>query len=158
MFLRAFIAFLLLPGLVAGIVPFVLSLFDPFQGDGNLYGLVILGVGISILLWCVRDFYVSGKGTLAPWDPPKKLVIVGLYRYVRNPMYVGVLFILFGWIIVTASPMIFGFTVILSLAFHIRVVASEEPWAKVTFGYTWLDYKNNVSRWLPRLKGYYPNK
>lgn len=80
-----------------------------------------------------------------------------LKAHVRNPMYVGVLFILLGWIIVTASPMIFGFTLILSLAFHIRVVVSEEPWAEMTFGSEWLDYKNNVPRWLPRLKGYYHN-
>ena len=158
MFLRALLAFLVLPGMAAGVVPLVVSLFDPFKGDGNLFGLVMLGIGLSILLWCVRDFYMSGKGTLAPWDPPKKLVIVGLYRYVRNPMYVGVLFILLGWIIVTASPMVFGFTLILSFAFHIRVITSEEPWAEVTFGNEWLDYKDNVPRWLPRFRGYCPNK
>lgn len=156
MFPRAFFAFVALPGMAAGVVPLVLFLCDPFKGDGNLSGVVMLGIGLSILLWCVRDFYVSGKGTLAPWDPPKKLVIVGLYRYVRNPMYVGVLFMLLGWIIVTASPMVFGFTLILSLAFHIRVITSEEPWAEMTFGSEWLDYKNNVPRWLPRLGGYYP--
>ena len=158
MFLRAFLAFLVLPGMAAGVVPLALSLFDPFKGDGNLFGLIMIGIGFSILLWCVLDFYVSGKGTLAPWDPPKKLVIVGLYRHVRNPMYVGVLFILLGWIIVTASPMVFGFTLILSIAFHFRVVTSEEPWAEMTFGYEWLGYKNNVPRWLPRLRGYDPNK
>ena len=76
MFLRSFLAFLVLPGMAAGVVPLVLSLFDPFKGDGNLFGLVMLGIGLSILLWCVRDFYMSGKGTLAPWDPPKNLVIV----------------------------------------------------------------------------------
>jgi len=156
MFLRAFLAFLVLPGMAAGVVPLVLFLFDPFKGAGNLFGLVLLGIGLFILLWCVRDFYVSGKGTLAPWDPPRQLVIVGLYRYVRNPMYVGVLFILLGWIIVTASPMVIGFALILSLAFHIRVVTSEEPWAEMIFGSEWLDYKNNVPRWLPRFKGYYP--
>ena len=158
MFLRAFLAFLVLPGMAAGVVPLVLALFDPFKGDGYLFGLVMFGIGLSILLWCVRDFCVSGKGTLAPWDPPKNLVIVGLYRYLRNPMYVGVLFILLGWTIVTASPMVFGFTLILSLAFHIRVVTSEEPWAEMTFGSEWLDYKNNVPRWLPRLRAYCPNK
>jgi protein-S-isoprenylcysteine O-methyltransferase Ste14 len=158
MVLRALFAFLVLPFMAAGVVPFVLSLLDPFKGDGHPVGLVLSGAGLSILLWCVRDFYVSGKGTLAPWDPPKRLVIVGLYRYVRNPMYVGVLFILSGWVIVTASPMVFGFTLIALSAFHIRVVTSEEPWAKATFGSEWLDYKKNVPRWLPRLTGYCPDK
>ena len=154
MFLRACVAFLVLPGMAAGVVPLILSLVDPFKGEGNVSGLVMVGMGLFILLWCVRDFYVSGKGTLAPWDPPTNLVIVGLYRYVRNPMYVGVLFILLGWILVTASPMVFGFTLILLLAFHIRVTTSEEPWAERTFGSKWFDYKTNVPRWVPRLRGY----
>ena len=141
MFLRAFLAFLVLPGMAAGVVPFVLFWLDPFKGNGNLSGLVVSGFGLSILLWCARDFYLSGKGTLAPWDPPKKLVIVGLYRHVRNPMYVGVIFILAGWIIVTASPFILGFTLLLSLAFHLRVVLSEEPWAEATFSREWFEYK-----------------
>jgi len=158
MFLRAFLAFLVLPGMAAGVAPVVLSLFDPFKGEGSLLGLVMSGIGLSILLLCVRDFFVSGKGTLAPWDPPENLVVVGLYRYVRNPMYVGVLFILSGWIIVTASPLVLGFTLTLSVAFHIRVVTSEEPRAEMTFGSEWLDYKNNVPRWLPRSRGYYPDK
>ena len=157
MFLGAFIAFLLLPGIIREFIPLLLFLYDPFKGDGNISGLVILGVGLSILMWCVRDFYVSGKGTLAPWDPPQKLVIVGLYRYARNPMYIGVLIILTGWIIVSASPMVLGFAIVLSFAFHIRVIVSEEPWAEKTFGSGWLDYKRNVPRWLPRLRCYYPD-
>ena len=56
-----------------------------------------------MLLWCVRDFYVSGRGTLAPLDPPKRVVIVGLYRFVRNPMYVAVLTILVGWALLYGS-------------------------------------------------------
>jgi len=156
MFLRVLVAFLVLPGMAAGVIPFVLSTFDPFKGDGNMLGLVVLVLGFSILMWCVRDFYVSGKGTLAPWDPPEKIVIIGLYRYVRNPMYVGVLFILLGWAIVAASPLVFGYALILYMAFHIRVIISEEPWAERTFGSEWIAYKSNVPRWLPRFKGYNP--
>ena len=89
MFLRALLAFLMVPVVVAGIVPFTLALYDPFKGTGSLAGGLLLAIGLAILLWCVRDFYVSGKGTLAPWDPPKHLVTVGLYRYVRNPNVCG---------------------------------------------------------------------
>jgi protein-S-isoprenylcysteine O-methyltransferase Ste14 len=156
MFLRALLAFLMVPVVVTGIMPFILSLYDPYKGQGNLSGLIPLAVGLVILLWCVRDFYVSGKGTLAPWDPPKHLVTVGLYRYVRNPMYVGVLFILLGWTISTASPLIFGFTLFLFIAFYLRVKTHEEPWAEKMFGTEWEKYKNNVPRWLPQTKGYYP--
>ncbi len=156
MLLRALLAFLMIPVVVTGIVPFILSIYDPYKGQGNLSGLVILSFGLVILLCCVRDFYVSGKGTLAPWDPPKHLVTVGLYRYVRNPMYVGVFFILLGWAISTASPLIFGFTVCLFIGFYFRVKTHEEPWAEKMFGAEWQQYKSHVPRWLPQTKAYYP--
>jgi len=154
-FQRALLAFGVLPGMAAGVVPLLLSFWDPYSGDGHFFGFVVSGMEIFILLWCVRDFYTAGQGTLAPWDPPTKLVFIELYRYVRKPMYIRVLFILAGWIIITASPLIFIFTLILWFAFHIRVIASEEPWAEKTFGPEWLNYKNNVNRWLPRLKSYF---
>jgi len=158
MFFRALLAFLMVPVVVTGVVPFMLAANDPYKGAGNLSGLLLIGIGLTILLWCVRDFYVSGKGTLAPWDPPKKLVTVGLYRYVRNPMYVGVVFILSGWAVVTASPIILGFTLFLFMAFYLRVKTHEEPWAEANFGAEWLAYKSNVPRWLPQLKAYKPEE
>lgn len=157
MFLRALLAFLMVPVVVAGIVPLMLATYDPFKASGNLAGLLILGVGLVILVWCVRDFYVAGKGTLAPWDPPKHLVTVGLYRYVRNPMYVGVIFILSGWAIITGSPIVAGFALFMSTAFYFRVKMHEEPWAEAKFATEWQEYKQHVPRWLPQLKGYYPS-
>ena len=158
MFLRALLAFLMVPVIVAGFVPFMLAAYDPYKANGNYTGLLPLGIGLFILVWCVRDFYVAGKGTLAPWDPPKNLVTTGLYRHVRNPMYVGVLLILAGWAIITASPIVLGFSLFMFTAFYFRVKLHEEPWAERTFAHQWLDYKNNVPRWLPQLKGYYPDK
>ena len=156
MLLRALLAFLMVPVVVTGAVPLILASYDPYKGQGHFSGAYLLAIGLFILLWCVRDFYISGKGTLAPWDPPKHLVTIGLYRYVRNPMYGGVLFILCGWIIVTASPIILGFTVFMLLAFYFRVQSHEEPWAEQHFKIAWLNYKNNVPRWVPQLRGYYP--
>lgn len=158
MFLRALLAFLMIPVIVAGIVPFTIALYDPYKGAGNLSGTLFLSIGLAILLWCVRDFYVAGKGTLAPWDPPKHLVTVGLYRYVRNPMYVGVILILFGWAIVTGSPMVAGFSLFMSTAFYFRVKIHEEPWAERTFAAEWQNYKANAPRWFPQFKGYNPDK
>ncbi len=152
MFLRALFAFLMVPCLVAGIIPYIMSIYDPFKTEGNLWGFFIFALGWSILLCCVRDFYVSGKGTLAPWDPPKNLVTIGLYQYVRNPMYISVIFILSGWIVITASPIVFGFTLLLATAFHFRVKLHEEPWAENSFQSEWESYKNHVPRWLPHLK------
>jgi len=110
-----------------------------------------LGVGAVILVWCVRDFYVSGKGTLAPWDPPKRLVIVGLYRFTRNPMYVGILLLLAGWSLLAASPLLIGYTMVVAIAFHLRVVLYEEPTLLGLFGEEWTSYVASVPRWLPRL-------
>ena len=108
-------------------------------------------LGAAILLWCVRDFYVSGKGTLAPWDPPKHLVTVGLYRFTRNPMYVGVLLLLCGWSVLAGSPLLAGYTVFLAIAFHLRVVLYEEPRLKTQFGSEWPNYAATVPRWFSLL-------
>jgi len=90
MFARALLAFLALPGIVAIVVPVTWLWASSHTRLVHPLGLVFLLVGFVALLWCVRDFYVSGKGTLAPWAPPTDLVDVGLYRYTRNPMYVAV--------------------------------------------------------------------
>src|ERR1041384_4255196 len=81
MVLRALFAFLALPGIVAGVVPVLIAFADTKFHRGPPVGFVVFAVGLILLLWCVRDFFVSGKGTLAPWDPPKHLVVVGLYRF-----------------------------------------------------------------------------
>src|SRR5688572_7186361 len=97
MLARAFMAFVALPGVVAGLVPALIAVSEARRDGYWTFGFVPLGLGLVLLIWCVRDFFVSGRGTLAPWDPPKHLVVVGLYRFVRNPMYVAVLMVLAGW-------------------------------------------------------------
>jgi protein-S-isoprenylcysteine O-methyltransferase Ste14 len=98
----------------------------------------------------VRDFYRTGKGTLAPWDPPKKLVIVGLYRFVRNPMYTGVLGCVAGWSLIAGSPVLAVYTMVLAVAFHLRVIIYEEPTLARLFGDDWAHYRATVHRWLPK--------
>jgi protein-S-isoprenylcysteine O-methyltransferase Ste14 len=151
MFLRALLAFLVLPGVVAFIMPLVLALIDPWRTGVFLPGALVVLPGIVLLLWCVRDFYVSGKGTLAPWDPPTKLVVVGLYRYMRNPMYVGVITLVVGWSVLLTSPVLMCYALILAAGFHIRVLTHEEPWLEAQFGSEWQRYRSEVGRWLPRL-------
>jgi len=149
--MRALLAFLALPGVVAFVVPPILAWVDPWRAGAILPGALVMLVGLGWLLWCVRDFYVSGKGTLAPWDPPKRLVVVGLYRHVRNPMYVGVLTLVAGWALLLASPLILGYALVLAVGFHIRVLTHEEPWLESRFGDEWRRYRAEVRRWLPRL-------
>lgn len=151
MFLRALLAFLVLPGVVAFIAPPVLVFIDPWRTGVFLPGALILLLGMVLLFWCVRDFYVSGKGTLAPWDPPTKLVVVGLYRYMRNPMYVGVITLVVGWSVLLTSPVLMCYALILAVGFHIRVLTHEEPWLESQFGSEWRQYRSEVGRWVPRL-------
>lgn len=102
------------------------------------------------MLWCVRDFYVAGHGTLAPWAPPKRLVTVGLYRVSRNPMYVAVLIVLVGQAIAFDSVMLWVYAVIVAVAFHLRVVRYEEPWLERQHRGEWLAYRARVPRWVGR--------
>jgi len=151
MYFRALTSFIALPGIVAVILPPLIAYFDPWRGEHWTPGIVVMCIGAFILLWCVRDFYVSGKGTLAPWDPPVTLVVVGLYRFVRNPMYIGVLLLVLGWSLYFLSVLLVIYVIVLTVGFHIRVVRNEEAWLKAQFGVQWESYEKEVSRWLPRL-------
>ena len=147
LFWRALTAFLALPGMVAFVVPFLLR---PPNARIHSMGLVPLVLGTFLLLWCVRDFYVAGRGSLAPWAPPVRLVIVGLYRFCRNPMYVAVLTILCGWALTFQSGGLWTYAACLAVAFHSRVVLFEEPWLARTHGAAWDTYRARVPRWLVR--------
>lgn len=152
LFLRALLAFLALPGFVGFVAPLLLVQLDVWKRGMFGPGVIVLLAGAAMLVWCVRDFYVSGKGTLAPWDPPKTLVIVGLYRYVRNPMYVGVLTLVAGWALFFSSPVLGAYGGLLAVVFHLRVITYEEPWLESQFGDAWRSYKAAVGRWWPRPK------
>ena len=146
---RALFAFLALPGIVAIAVPAWFAARELRAGASfHPTGLLPLLLGFSLLLWCVRDFYVAGKGTLAPWSPPRHLVTTGLYRHSRNPMYVAVTAMLMGWSLSFASTALALYAVCVIVAFHLRVVFGEEPWLARTFGAQWEEYKARVPRWL----------
>lgn len=148
MFARAVLAFLACPGVVALAAPIAWLAYESHLQLRWPPGLALLIAGLTGLLWCVRDFYVAGKGTLAPWSPPERLVVVGLYRCSRNPMYVCVTTILLGWALAFASPGLLVYAAIVAAAFHLRVVLGEEPWLAATFGKQWQDYASKVGRWL----------
>lgn len=155
MFTKALVAFLVLPGIVGGLVPIAIGISDPWRGTGFIPGYAVVTLGLVVLGWCVRDFYVSGKGTLAPWAPPENLVIVGLYRYMRNPMYLGVLIIDSGLALLFTSPLLALYLALLAIGFHLRVLMSEEKCLVRQFGDEWVQYKQSVSRWFPGTRPYY---
>jgi protein-S-isoprenylcysteine O-methyltransferase Ste14 len=145
---RSLLSFVALPGVVAFVVP--LLLIGHHDSAFNPLAVLPLGSGLLVLLWCVRDFYVRGRGTLAPWDPPQRLVTGGLYRYSRNPMYLGVLLLLFGWAAAFATRGHLTYAVVMAVVFHLRVVLFEEPWLADTHGAEWTRYRTDVNRWFGR--------
>ena len=150
LFPRALLAFIALPGIVAFAVPLYLARRNLPEGPYSAIGLVPLAAGVALLLWCVRDFYVVGTGTLAPWDPPRRLVTTNLYRFSRNPMYVAVSLVLLGWAVVFQSWELLLYAVAVTAAFHLRVVLGEEPWLLRTYGDEWRRYAARVPRWAFR--------
>ncbi|MBA3657717.1 MAG: isoprenylcysteine carboxylmethyltransferase family protein [Gemmatimonadaceae bacterium] len=107
-----------------------------------------LTIGALILLWCVRDFYVKGKGTLGPWDPPAHLVSTGLYKYSRNPMYIAVTLLLIGWAMGFRSQTLWVYAGVMAMMFHVRVVFFEERYLAKTHGEAFTRYKAKVPRWV----------
>jgi len=152
LFLRATLSFFALPTLVAGLVPALMVSFGKPDHRMMPCGIALLTAGCFLLLWCVRDFFVSGRGTLAPWDPPRHLVVVGLYRFVRNPMYLAVLIIVAGWSILYLSMWLAFYLLFLTVVFHLRVLMQEEPWLRRQFGTEWEAYSASTARWIPRLR------
>ena len=146
--LSAILAFLALPALVGFAIPVWLGSSTDRSVRHFVPALALLCPGTLLLFWCVREFYVSGRGTLAPWDPPKHLVTSGPYRISRNPMYVGVVTILAGWCTLWGSRTLLIYSMLVTIAFHLRVLLFEEPWAARRFGSEWDVYRARVPRWV----------
>jgi protein-S-isoprenylcysteine O-methyltransferase Ste14 len=149
---RAAAFFLIMPGFVVGFVPhwWLLPHDAPPALPIGAIGLVPMAVGLVVLVWCVVDFATAGQGTLAPIDPPRRLVTRGLYRYVRNPMYWGVGLLLFGQAILFASWALIEYLVAVGACAHLFVVLYEEPTLKRKFGPAYEDFLKTVPRWWPR--------
>ncbi len=143
---RSTLSFAALPGLVAYLIPLVL--LRPPGVPPRFPGVAVAGLGTTILLACVRAFHVRGRGTLAPWDPPLRLVVTGLYRYSRNPMYLGVLLVLIGWAITWQLRALWIYFGAMCVLFHLRVVFAEEPWLAAVHGDEWTRYRRAVPRWI----------
>jgi len=143
----------LVPGTVVFYVPLQIAGDAPMtSGLQAAIAFIALAIGGAIYAWCVWDFASFGRGTPAPIDAPKKLVIRGLYRYSRNPMYVGVLTIAFGWALLFASLDIAIYAACVFLCFHSFVRFYEEPHLAREFGSEYEAYTARVGRWLPRLR------
>ena len=112
-------------------------------------GMVIGAAGAAVALWCVFTFAFIGRGTPAPFDPPRRLVIQGPYRFVRNPMYIGAGLALAGAALFYQSWPLLGYAGLFLLATHLFVLGYEEPTLRRTFGQEYEAYCRQVRRWWP---------
>lgn len=151
LFLKNLVFVLLVPCVVAVLLPVFLLGKQGISLEGaGILALAGIIIGGSVLLRCVWDFGRRGRGTPAPIDPPTVLVVSGFYRYVRNPMYIGVLLVIAGEaILLTSWPMVI-YAVATAGLFHLFVVLYEEPKLRNTFGATYEEYVRRVPRWIPR--------
>jgi protein-S-isoprenylcysteine O-methyltransferase Ste14 len=116
-------------------------------GFGEIVGAAIALLGAGIALWCIATFAATGRGTPAPFDPPRRLVARGPYRYVRNPMYLGAVLALGGAALVYRSPLLAAYVVAFFVACHLVVLLYEEPALRRRFGRAYADYCRRVPRW-----------
>jgi protein-S-isoprenylcysteine O-methyltransferase Ste14 len=154
--LKTLLFTILVPGIVTVLIPGWLVGWDGMalaEGIGALRwtGLAPLLVGAWFYLRCAWDFVVVGQGTPAPIDAPKHLVVRGLYRLVRNPMYVGVLLCIGGEALLFGSAGLLAYLTLLLLCFHTFVVVYEEPTLRRVFGSSYEQYCAMVPRWVPRI-------
>ncbi len=143
----------LLPGVVAGFVPFRYFGLGDVRPDLrrtlDLLAMVCIGAGAALLGACIREFARSGRGTLSPADPPRRLVVRGLYRYVRNPMYLSVTAIVLGEALLARSRPLLVYWAIWFAAVNVFVIAYEEPALRRSFGWEYAEYAQRVGRWIP---------
>jgi protein-S-isoprenylcysteine O-methyltransferase Ste14 len=126
------------------------------QASIFLAGLLIIAVGLLILVATIISFIRIGKGTLAPWSPTRKLIIDGMYSYVRNPMILGVLIVLLGESVTLLSLNILIWALIFFIINNIWFIFYEEPELERKFGNEYREYKKKVPRWIPKLKPFIP--
>ena len=148
--------FVLAPGTVAGLIPWWITRWEfrqPFLDLETIrvVGILLIVAGVSGLVDSFARFALQGLGTPAPIAPTENLVVTGLYRYVRNPMYVAVVVVILGQAVLFGDWRLIVYAMLVWLGFHAFVVGYEEPTLARRFGTRYDDFRANVPRWIPRL-------
>lgn len=152
LFLKNLAFTLVVPGTVAVYLPWVIARGKPIGSLGAaLPAVVLLIIGGAMYLWCLWDFATFGRGTPAPIDAPKRLVVRGLYRYTRNPMYVAVLTFILGWGVLFELLSLVLYALAVGVVVHLFVLFYEEPHLRRVFGLDYEEYCSRVGRWLPKI-------
>jgi protein-S-isoprenylcysteine O-methyltransferase Ste14 len=148
--------FVVAPLVLAGFVPWWITRWEfrpAFSGFEltRAIGIMLIIAGVPGVVDSFARFALEGLGTPAPIAPPQKLVVTGLYRYVRNPIYIAVVAVIFGQALLFGDWRLLWYGALLWLFFHVWVVMIEEPTLKQTFGTEYESFRTNVPRWIPRL-------
>lgn len=154
--------FVVAPSTLAGLIPWSVTRWElgpPFFGLelARVVGVILILAGVPGLVDSFARFALQGLGTPAPIAPPRNLVVTGLYRYVRNPIYVAVVAIVLGQAVLFGHWGLIVYGALLWLGFHLFVVAYEEPTLEQTFGGEYEAFRANVPRWIPRLAPWRPS-
>jgi protein-S-isoprenylcysteine O-methyltransferase Ste14 len=154
LWLRTALFTLLVPGTVLVVVPVGLLAtgLGPslHLGPARWVGIVPIAMGAGAISVCFVEFIRRGRGTPAPYDPPRELVVAGLYRYVRNPQYVGVLLVTAGEAVLTGAGILLVYAAVLAIGYHVFVRYYEEPTLRRVFGEAYGRYCEAVPRWWPK--------
>ena len=163
MLLRHLLSIALLPFVVVVLVPRWLLEREPLAGGiappamlvtGRVAGALLFAAGFALFIWCLLLFARVGRGTLAPWDPTRRLVVVGPYRHVRNPMISAVATMLAGEALFLLSARVALWLLIFLAVNHAYFLLVEEPGLVRRFGDDYARYRAAVPRWLPRRRGW----
>lgn len=152
LFVKNLVFTLLVPGTAGLLIPLRIAarpIPAPTGEPWSIVGLVLLAVGAVGYFWCLWEFAVTGRGTPAPIDPPRHLVVRGPYRFVRNPIYVSAVTVVLGWAVYLHATEVLLYAVALAGAFHFFVISYEEPTLQHMFGESYTHYRQTVHRWLP---------
>ncbi len=147
-----------LPGMVVVIIPAIILLlfdyrmFNLYQDFMFAVGIIPLTIGIYLAATTTKMFFVIGKGTPAPWDPPARIVTTGIYGRMRNPMITGAILIILGESIMLDSFALLIWALIFFVGNHFYFILSEEPALEKRFGKEYTKYKKEVPRWIPRIR------
>jgi protein-S-isoprenylcysteine O-methyltransferase Ste14 len=146
---------LIAPGVVAGLVPWWLTgwrMGAAFPAPVRITGAVLTGTGAAVLIGAFAQFTIQGRGTPAPPAPTEQLVVRGLYRYVRNPMYLAVLAVITGQALLLSRPVLLGYAAVVGAVFAAFVYGYEQPTLARRYGAQYEAYRRAVPGWWPRLR------
>ncbi len=149
--LRNAIFTLVVPGLGAVLVPWlILARSGGAVGPVSWPAVAVIAAGAGLYFSCLWQFASVGRGTPGPWDAPRRLVMAGPYRWVRNPIYVGALLVVFGEAWQFLSLPLLAYAAVMAVLFHLFVIGYEEPTLRRRFGESYAEYLQAVPRWIPR--------